>query len=96
MIVTKYYCGYYFTVAVFNLKSIHLYSYQSSFVSKHLNDKMQSKIEIDAADVNQSKTDKILLAALHSNHLRNSLWVFLQDEAFGADFQYSVISPEST
>lgn len=59
--------------AVFNLKSIHPYSYQSSFVSKHLNDKMQSKIEIDVAEVNQSKSDKILLAALHSNHLCNSL-----------------------
>lgn len=57
---------------VFNLKSIHPYSYQSSFVSKHLNDKMQSKIEIDVADVNQSKSDRILLAALHSNHLCNS------------------------
>lgn len=82
--------------AVFNLKSIHLYSYQSGFVSKHSSDKMQSKIEIDVADVNQSNTDKILLAALHSNHLCNSLWVFLQDEAFGADFWCSVISPEGT
>lgn len=57
---------------------------------------MQSKIKIDVADVNQSKTDKNILAALLSNHSWNSLWIFLQAEAFGADFQCTAISPEGT